>query len=589
LRIRKVAYLSLLLLVFVPRVQAQMSRTFCNPLNLDYGLLKGKEQNYRHGADPVIVLYKNRYYLFSTWDRPGYRVSDDLVSWKYIPFAEGNELTGKIYTAAAVTPIGDWLYYTPFGKEKEPVSLWRTKDPDSGKWEKVAAMPPYSDPCLFVDPPTSRVFMYHGLDRPIRGVELDRETFKEIPGSEKQLIDPIDPQHIRDGWEVCTWDNNEASPGMRSTKTFLPCREGSWMTFHDGTYYLQYASPGTTVPGYADGLFVGKNALGPFEYSQDSPISQKSSGFITSAGHSCLFRDKHGNWWRAVSMLIGVRQRMERRIGLFPAGFDSDGAMHTRTDLGDWPITLPDGKRDHLGDVGAGFWILSEGAKATASSALDDHAPNLAADEDVQTWWSGKTGSADEWLELDLGKICEIRAVQVNLAEQDYPLEPGKDVIQFVVSTSQDEKAWDVVMDRRAASVAEPHAYEQLEKPVPARYVRVQNVSMPAGAKFAISDLRVFGSGGGKAPSVVEGVEVKRDQKDRRKVTISWKASDGARDYLVRYGIHPNKLYQHHLIHGGQITSLTLYSLNAEPGYDFRIDAMNDSGKAIGSSIAHVP
>lgn len=53
-------------------------QTFCNPLNLDYGW---SARGHRHSADPVIVLFKDRYYLFATDDVPGYRVSDDLLSW----------------------------------------------------------------------------------------------------------------------------------------------------------------------------------------------------------------------------------------------------------------------------------------------------------------------------------------------------------------------------------------------------------------------------------------------------------------------------------------------------------------------------
>ena len=94
-------------------------RTFCNPLNLDYGLrTKGTSPLHRHGADPCIVLFKDRYYLFSTWDKPGYRVSDDLLSWKYIPFAEGSELAMRTYTAAAVIIMSA---VAPFEKETRPM------------------------------------------------------------------------------------------------------------------------------------------------------------------------------------------------------------------------------------------------------------------------------------------------------------------------------------------------------------------------------------------------------------------------------------------------------------------------------------
>ena len=48
--------------------------------------------------------------------------------------------------------------------------------------------------------------------------------------------------------------------------TFLdPFIEGSWMTKHNGKYYLQYGAPGTEFSGYADGVVVGDNPLGPFK------------------------------------------------------------------------------------------------------------------------------------------------------------------------------------------------------------------------------------------------------------------------------------------------------------------------------------
>jgi hypothetical protein len=58
-------------------------QTFCNPMNLDYGPYA---RGGRHGADPVIVLFKNKYYLFDSWDKPGYRMSDDLIHWTVVPF-----------------------------------------------------------------------------------------------------------------------------------------------------------------------------------------------------------------------------------------------------------------------------------------------------------------------------------------------------------------------------------------------------------------------------------------------------------------------------------------------------------------------
>lgn len=574
-------------------VLAEAPATFCNPLDLDYGIREKGTQPSRHGADPVIVLFNDRYYLFSTWDVPGYRVSDDLARWKTIPFAADTELAGKTYTAAAVMEMDGWLYFTELGRAKQPVCVYRTRDPDSGRWERVTEpLPPYADPAFFIDPTDRRLFMYHGLDKPIRGVELDPKTFAEINGTDTQLMPPLDASRgIVNGWEVCTWDNSEQSPPMRSNRTFLPCREGPWMTWLDGKYYLQFASPGTTVPGYADGLLIGNSPLGPFTYSQHSPISRKASGFITSAGHSCLFQDRHGNWWRAVTMLIGVHERFERRIGLFPAGFTPEGIPFTRTELGDTPITLPTGPRDHAGDVYAGWWPLSVGKEVTTSSTLDAaHPPKHASDEDIRTWWSARTGDAGEWLEIDLGREVNVRAVQVNLAEQDYQLaEAGQDAHRYALSASRDGAEWDLVLERSRSSGASPHHYAEMEKPVLARYLRLTNVHMPGGGKFAVSDLRAFGIGEGPKPAAVSNVQVTRDEHDRRKAMISWSPSEHASAYLVRYGIEKNHLNQHDLVRGGDATSITLYGLNAEPGYHFAVDAMNDAGRAVGEAAAHAP
>ncbi len=572
----------------------QQPKTFCNPLNLDYGIRETKGVWARHGADPVIVLFKNRYYLFSTWDVPGYRVSDDLANWKYIPFVAPEKIVGKPYQAAAVAQIGDWLYYTEYGKAGSPVGLYRTQDPDSGKWEQVvAALPSYTDPCLFVDPPTKKVYMYWGLEKPFQGVELDPNNgFKEVEGTKKQLMPAVDPAaHPEDGWEVCTWDNNEASKGMRGKGTFNPCREGSWMTFFGGKYYLQYASPGTTVPGYADGLFMGDSPLGPFTYSQESPISQKDSGFITSAGHSCLFQDKYGNWWRAVTMLIGVHERFERRIGLFPAGFDKDGVLFTRTDT-DTPITIPTSSRNSLGEIGPKWFVISHGKPVTASSTLDDnHAAKFTDDEDIRTWWSAKTGDASEWLQIDLGKPMDVRAVQVNLFEQDYQVE-GKvenDYHRFTVSVSTDGEKWEQIIDQSKNDVAAPHTYVELEKPIQARYLKLQNVYTPGHGKFAVSAFRVFGPGAGNAPKMASELKAKRNEKDRRIIALSWKPAEGADAYLVRYGIDPSKLYHQHLVRGGETNSVTLHSLNHQPTYFFRIDAMSAGGVTNGADVVSAP
>jgi hypothetical protein len=64
------------------------------------------------------------------------------------------------------------------------------------------------------------------------------------------------PDYKSRGYET-GGDNNELdSP---------PYVEGAWMTKINGTYFLQYAVPGTQYKTYADGLFVGTVLLGCYQ------------------------------------------------------------------------------------------------------------------------------------------------------------------------------------------------------------------------------------------------------------------------------------------------------------------------------------
>src|ERR1700730_1435385 len=63
------------------KVSAQQ-KTFCNPINIDYGYTPipnfSEWGRHRATADPVIVNYKGDYYLFST-NQWGYWWSPDLL------------------------------------------------------------------------------------------------------------------------------------------------------------------------------------------------------------------------------------------------------------------------------------------------------------------------------------------------------------------------------------------------------------------------------------------------------------------------------------------------------------------------------
>lgn len=545
----------------------QQSLTFCNPLNLEYRFTPGKPSR-RMAADPVIVLFKNTYFLFSTGSSE-YWYSSDLANWILIP-EETSQLPDHP-TAPAVTVVSDEVYFIPSSAKSG--SFYKSTDPKSGKWELAKKSIPTWDPALFCDD-DGRVFYYWGCSNnaPIQGVELDKVSMKP-KGKTRDFFRGDKVEH---GWE------------RRGDKHELPNPawiEGPWMTKHRGTYYLQYAGPGTEFKSYADGIYTSKNPLGPFEYEPYSPFSHKPGGFIGGAGHGATFQDKYGNYWRVTTMVISVLNMFERRLGIFPAGFDEDGVMYCNTLLGDFPQVIPTEKRDPFANNRTEWMLLSYGKKAEASSSLSEHETKLAFDEDVKTWWAAKTSNKGEWLKVDLGRTCRVNAVQVNFAEHNANLFGRKRPTyhQYILEYSNDNENWERLVDKSKNVKDAPHDYIHLWQPVKARFIRLTNVFTPGDGLFAVRDLRMFGSGLGDAPKEAKGLTVERDPGDKRTAKITWKESKDATGYVIRYGIAPGKLYTQYQVMGK--TELRVNSLNRDVVYYFAVDVFNENEYTKGTHI----
>ena len=544
--------------------------TFCNPLDLDYRFMPDAPSQ-RSAADPVIVLFEDEYYLFATASG-GYWRSPDLRAWtRVVPAGLPIE-----DAAPAVLVLDGRMYFTAH-KSK---ALYASDDPRVGRWQKVAELASYADPAFFLDD-DGRVYLYHGsaLDGAISVVELDpRQGFRVVRGP----FELMRANHAEHGWERSGPENLGAvmSEGFR----IAPYVEGAWMTRHAGTYYLQYAAPGTVWKTYADGVYTSRSPVGGFAYAPYSPFSYKPGGFAGSAGHSGLFRDRAGNYWRVTTMIISVAHKFERRLGIFPAGFDADGVLRTDTYLGDYPQYLPGVVRRPLAGNRTGWMLLSGGQRASASSTLDTLRPELAFDEEIRTWWSARSGEPGEWLAVDLGAVASVYALQLNFAEQDARAF-GRDTTtyhQYLVEASRDGRTWWPLVDRRASRTDAPHAYLPLDRPVRARHLRVTNRHVSGGGRFALRDLRVFGRGEVALPAAVASLAVQCGE-DPRGATLRWSRAARARGYVVRFGLAPDQLHASYQV--GDVTTLALNSLNRGVTYYFTVDAFNERGVTRGRVV----
>lgn len=570
-------------------------KTYCNPINIDYGYTPipnfSEWGRHRATADPVIVTYRGDYYLFST-NQWGYWHSSDMLNWKFISrkfLRPWNKAYDEL-CAPGVGIIGDTMIV--FGSTyTKQFSIWMSTNPEANEWKPLVDSFEIGgwDPSFFTD--DDRLYMYNGSSNkfPMYGIELNRKTFQPI-GTRKEmyLLEPW-----RFGWQRF---------GEHMDNTFLdPFIEGSHMTKHNGKYYLQYGAPGTEFSGYADGLLVGNGPLDFFE-AQSDPLSIKLGGFVRGAGHGATFMDKFNQYWHVSTTVISVKNTFERRLGIWPTGFDKDGNMFCNTTFGDYPHYIPSDKidgstygKDGKSPYFTGWMLLNYNKPVQVSSTLGGYHPNNAVDELIKTYWSAASGNKGEWIQTDLGNVSTVNAVQINYADQDVSFPKEMDTIflgktiglyhQYKLYYSVDGKKWNVLVDKSNNKTDVPHEYVELEKPVQARYIKLENLHMPTG-KFAISGLRVFGNGDGAKPDAVKGFIVLRTEKDKRSAFIKWKPVDNAFAYNIYYGTHPDKLYTSIMIHSNN--EYWMKAMDSQKTYYYTIESINENGVSERSPIIKV-
>lgn len=590
-----------------------MTRILCNPMDLAYryqdirftGVVSGvtvgepARNVHREAADPSLVLYRDRYYLFASMSR-GFWHSGDFLDWVYQPT---DKLPPFDYAPDVREVNGALLISASRKGSNSP--FFRSTDPLADDFEQVSPGTfSFWDPNLFQDD-DGRIYLYWGCDnvQPVTGVELNPDL---TPIGEP--VELIRADTVVRGWErlgenyVVPEPTTERERIVASFASSAPYIEGAWMTRHDGRYYLQYAAPATQNNTYADGYYVGDSPLGPFTYATASPFSSKPGGFAPGAGHGSTIQDKHGNWWHAATMRISVNGAFERRLGVFPAGFDADGVLTCNQNFADYPLALPDGPFDPWAKITPEWMLLSYRSSVTASSAVPGHEPALAADEDIQTWWATAAPGVGEWISLDLGAVSTVAIVQVNLADHELavaaePIEEGADgghtwrgiyrehtPALVVVEGSVDGETWEILHDGRVEGADRPHALITLDAPREFRFVRVTAASLPFDGAFAVSGLRVFGRAGVALPAAAEPRAVRTEP---RTAHVSWPAVDGAIGYNVRYGAGPDALYRSWLVYDRN--DLDVPSLNAEEDTWFAVDAFNGAGVTVGEAVSAVP
>ena len=607
---------------------------YCNPINVPYRYQfnmdprsGGKLQIDREAADPSMILFKGKYYIFASMNLSVW-VSEDMVNWEAHRLPENLPLYDY---APDVRVCGDYVYFCA-SKKGEICNYYRTKDIINGPYEEIPGTFDFWDPNLFFDD-DGRVYFYWGCSNitPVWGVELDPTTMQ--PKSER--IELLSGDGYERGYERMGVDNSEFPrseeevemmfqgfvkqsgvpveqlpaqyiPQIRGMFTRRPFIEGPWMDKYNGKYYLQYACPGAEYNVYADGVYISDSPLGPFELAKNNPFSYHPGGYMPGAGHGSTMRDKENNLWHTSTMRISVNHQFERRVGIWPAGFDADGELFCNQNYGDWPIAVSEGWDDPWREP---QWYLLSYAKPTnCSSSAEGKGADQAVNEDAKTWWRAKTAEPCQWIEVDLEKPMDVRAIQINFADDALPIaSPGKiqgtatqpryieerDLhTRWKLEGSLDGKEYFLIEDKSKAETDLPHDFIVKEEGIRVRFIRLTIVEIPYDVTPCISGLRVFGIGTeekAKAP-VFEATR----SEDGLDLLVTIEGTKDAIGYNILWGHEEGKLYHSYQIYRevadvrekkDALMKKRIGALVKSQEYFVRVDAYNENGITKGQVV----
>lgn len=583
---------------------------FCNPINIPYKYQfindNGKLSVNREAADPSMILFKGKYYLFPSMTN-GFFVSADLVDWSF------HELKGvPTYDYAPdVRVVGEYIYFSA-SVMTENGNFYRTKDPIQGDFEMIEGKFPFHDPNLFVDD-DGRMYFYWGCSNvePIFGIELNPEDMSPLGdpiglvrenraaigyerNGENHTLPSPNFEEIEAKVQYYTSSIPDVTEEMRDRiRTILggelPFIEGAWMTKHKGKYYLQYSSPGTEHNIYSDGVYVSDNPLGPFTLAKNNPYSYKPGGFMPGAGHGSTMEDVNGRYWKTATMRISVNHNFERRLGIWPAGFDAEGELFCNQRFGDWPMNIDQAAMNLW--TRPEWMLLSCGKPASASTYEEGKEAAKATEENVQTWWRAASNESGQWLQVDLQHECDVHAIQINFADDqlEFSIPEGTDLkghapalryieerphyTRWLLEGSLDGKEYFVIEDKTEAETDLPHDLVVKESGIKARYIRCTVKELPYNPKPAISGLRVFGFGQGELP--LPAANVHSELVSELDLTVSWETEKVVGSNVL-WGFEPDKLYHSHMVFDNNEVTIKALVKN-QPVY-LRVDTFNEIG-----------
>jgi len=274
-------------------------------------------------ADPAVVQYQGKYFLYPTLDDQSYDVfvSSDLVHW---------QRKGKCFTDQRGGVWAPDVFYNEHGDKK--FYLYYTVNNPGGSIKDSAIPLAKMIGVATADDPLGPF-----LDRgPLIFGAIDAHFFRDDDGELYLYYADISGgfkitvQAMRDPLTKRGRPTVLISPTESWEKTLLSVTEAPWMLKHNGVYYLMYSGGGADTPDYGIGYATAKSPLGPFVKYSGNPIAHRGNG-IFGPGHNCVVVGPDHNLWMLYHQKISDRIGFDRFLALDPLWFDDQGIIHVKT------------------------------------------------------------------------------------------------------------------------------------------------------------------------------------------------------------------------------------------------------------------
>ncbi|MDF3076988.1 MAG: beta-xylosidase [Sphingobacteriaceae bacterium] len=237
-------------------------------------------------ADPCVLKYNNKYYLYGTSDgaSSGFKVyvSDDLKTWSSAAgVTDGyalhkNDVWGTKGFWAPEVVYQNNKFYMLYCADHH-IALATSNSP-LGPFTQTDKKPLHPatneiDPALLFDDNGKAYLYFVRFDHAnqIYGAEInsDLASLKTEP---VKVITATEP-----------WEHTANNPNMK-----WPVTEAPYVMKHKGYYYLFYTANHFKNPDYALGYAISKSPLGPFEKYSGNPILMGSDSFKGTGTNSIV-------------------------------------------------------------------------------------------------------------------------------------------------------------------------------------------------------------------------------------------------------------------------------------------------------------